>query len=107
MNTPADFIKHPWDSVLRKTDAEVVAVNIMVILKRTGNTWRDLTWEEYCTERFKDGGLTLAEQDYFTQVIRFCRSEIGARLFSKEWAKVAERPEEPFSIPSSKRKIMC
>jgi hypothetical protein len=107
MNAPSDFTMEPWDSVLHKTEAEVVAVNVMVILKRTGNTWRDLTWDEYKKERLKDGNFSDIEQGYFTQVIRFCRSEIGARLFSPGWAEVAERPSVLSPTSSRKRKILC
>jgi len=31
-------------------------MNILVILKRTGDQWRDLSLEEYAKERAKDGG---------------------------------------------------
>ena len=59
---PSDFCIKPWNSVLAKCEAEVVACNIMVILKRTGDTWRRLTVEEYEAERLKDGNYTYGEE---------------------------------------------
>jgi len=46
MKTPKDFRIFPSSSVLQKCEAETVAANIMVILYRTGNTFREITWEE-------------------------------------------------------------
>lgn len=86
MSKPSDFSKiFPFSSVLRKAEAEVVAKNIMTILDRTGNTFRPLTWEEYETERLKDGNFTAGEQEYFDKVIDYCKSSDTAVLFSKSW----------------------
>ncbi len=84
---PANFTDKPWNSVLQKSEAEVIARNIMVVLKRTGNEWRDLSWEEYKEERLKDGNFSEAEYDYFHKVIPYCKSADTAVLFSKSWAK--------------------
>ena len=89
--TPSNFTNRPWDSVVKKTEAEVVARNIMVILKRTGDVFRPLTWEEYKEERQKDGGCPHTEKPFFEDVIGYCKSEDTARLFSKDWATDQEQ----------------
>ena len=75
-------------SVLQKSEAETVARNIMVILARTGDEWRTLTWEEYETERKKDAntGFSHIEKGYFNQVIPYCKSADTAVLFSPVWS---------------------
>lgn len=86
MKTPKDFLKHPYDSVLGNFEDEVVARNIMVILSRTGNTWRRLTWSEYQSERTKDGGFTASEESHFFKVCEsYCSDENGAKSFSPAW----------------------
>ena len=62
----------------------------MKILNRTGNTWRELTWEEYKKERLKDfySGFSAREQFYFDNVIGFCKSPDTAVLFSNVWKKI-------------------
>jgi len=85
MKTPKDFRIFPSSSVLQKCEAEQVACNVMVILYRTGNTFREITWEEYRTERKKDKDFTSTEEFYFDQVLPYCRSQDTAELFSPEW----------------------
>lgn len=82
---PSDFCKQPYESVLKKTEHEIVACNIMVILNRTGNTWRELSWNEYQQEREKDGNFSLRELESFDLVIGYCKSEDTAKLFSPNW----------------------
>ncbi len=83
---PSDFMADPFNSILRKSEAETIARNIMVILNRTGNTWRRLTWEEYEVERKKDGSFTMSEKTYFEQVIDYCVSAQKALEFCSTWA---------------------
>lgn len=85
---PSNFSFQPWGSVLQKSEAETIAANIMVILKRTGDTWRELTWEEYKEERLKDGKFTEGEKYYFDKVIGYCKSADSAILFSPNWAAI-------------------
>jgi hypothetical protein len=85
MANPSNFTGRPWDSVLRNTESEYIAANIMRILKRTGNTFRELTWDEYKTERLKDEGFDECEHRFFNRVIGFCKSEDTARNFCKNW----------------------
>ena len=83
---PSDLVRiRLYDSVFRKSECEVVAHNIIVILERTGNTWRALDWKEYEAERLKDGNFTPRERPYFENVIDYCVSEQTARLFSPAW----------------------
>lgn len=77
--------KYPWGSVMNRTEPEIVALNIMTILKRTGDEFRILSFDEYRTERMKDGNYNYMEEQYFDQVIRYCKSSDTAELFSKEW----------------------
>lgn len=81
------FTSYPWDSVLQKSECETIARNIMIILKQTGDIFRDLKWGEYKKERLKDGGFTQSEKEYFDQAIPHCKSADTARNFSKVWEK--------------------
>lgn len=85
MKKPSDFTEQPWNSVLQKSEAETIARNIMVILKRTGNKWRKLSWEEYKSEREKDGEFTESERGYFNQVLPYTLTAENAATFSKSW----------------------
>ena len=82
---PSDFLNEPYNSVTQNAECETVARNIMVILKRTGNTFRELTYEEYESERKKDGRYSLNEKECFDKVIDFCKSPDTAKLFSENW----------------------
>lgn len=84
---PSNFTSRPYGSVANKGEAEVVARNIMAILKRTGNEFRLLTWKEYKEERLKDGSFTESEKSWFDQVVGFCVSEHSAEAFCKGWGK--------------------
>lgn len=83
---PSNFKEQPYDSVLQKSECETIARNIMVILHRTGNEWRELDWEEYMAERKKDGGFSHSEREYFDRVIPYCKSAELAKSFSPKWA---------------------
>ncbi len=83
---PSDFTEYPWNSILKKCESEIVAQNIMVILKRVGNKFKNIKWEEYKAERLKDGSFTNSEKSHFNDVIDYCRSADTAQLFSKVWA---------------------
>ena len=82
---PSDFKSYPFSSVLQNSESETVALNIMVILSRTGDVFRDLTWEEYKLERMKDGNFTETEIRYFKLVIDYCKSSGAAIIFSSNW----------------------
>ncbi len=84
---PSDFTNHPMASVLCKSESETVAMNIMKILKRTGDTFRPLSKEEYAEEREKDGHFSSGELLYFDGVIKYCKNADTAQLFSKAWEK--------------------
>lgn len=82
---PSNFTKQPIASVLQKSEAETIARNIMVILKRTGDSFRPLSWDEYKAERLKDGHFTESEKRYFDQVIGYCSDAESAKSFSPAW----------------------
>lgn len=83
---PSDFKKHPWNSIFQKTEAEVVARNIMVILSWTGDRFRLLSWSEYVEHRRRDGEFSMKEKEYFDKVVGHCISVEKARKFSPKWA---------------------
>ncbi len=87
---PSDFTMQPYNSVLQKSEAETIAANIMVILKRTGDEFRELGWDEYKAERLKDGRFSGIEEMYFKKVIPYCKSEDTAKLFSPTWNNIVE-----------------
>jgi len=82
---PSRFVKYPWSSILQKAEYEVIAQNIMKILKRTGDKFRRLTWIEYKAERLKDGNFSDTERVFFNEVINYCKDAESAQMFSKEW----------------------
>ena len=57
----------------------------MVILFRTGDNFRKLSWKEYKKERIKDGEFTEREKEYFDKVIPYFKSSDTVQLFSKAW----------------------
>lgn len=84
--SPSLFKAYPWDSTLQKSECETVAMNIMVILSRTGNTFRTLSWEEYAAERQKDGNFSEGEKKYFDDVAYLMKGEKWLVInFSKTW----------------------
>jgi len=84
---PSDFTNFPCGSVMKKTEAEQIACNIMVILERTGDVFRNLSWQEYQTERMKDGGISKKEKSYFDNVIEYCKTAETAVSFGGRWAE--------------------
>ncbi|MEN5308775.1 hypothetical protein ABE425_14760 [Chryseobacterium cucumeris] len=82
---PSNFTNYPWSSIFHKTEHEVIAVNIMKILSRTGDEFRPIDWEEYKSERLKDGHFSEKEKKYFQDVIPYCESESKAKTFSHHW----------------------
>lgn len=83
---PSDFKNHPFSSVFQNTETEVVALNVMTILWRTGDEFRDITEDEYVREREKDGHFTRQELGLFKKVIPYFKSADTAKLFSESWA---------------------
>ena len=86
---PENFTSYPWSSILQNSESEVIAQNIMKILKRTGNEFRPLSWEEYRTERLKDGNFTEREKGFFEDVIKYCGDSESALQFCSGWANEA------------------
>ena len=82
---PSYFTKYPWHSVFNKSECETVALNIMFILARKGNYFRELPWEEYKSERIIDGNFSEKEQSFFEKVVPYCKSPETAITFSESW----------------------
>ena len=87
---PSHFCTFPWESILCKTEAEVVAVNIMKIRRRLGDKWK-LTWSQYKEERQKDGHFSEREKEYFDKVLPLIKDASGAISFSKSWLEAARK----------------
>lgn len=82
---------------MENSECETVAKNIMVILARTGDTFRELTEEEYRAERIKDyennpkgGGYSYIESQIFDRVKNVAKSAIMAARFCDDWAKALD-----------------
>ena len=88
---PSHFVAHPFNSATQNCECEVVAANIMRILKRTGDKFRPITPEEYTKERKKDGGYSKAEITCFHKVAKWCKNADTAPLFSPVWEKAAAK----------------
>jgi len=83
---PSMFCKDPIGSVLQKSEAETIAQNIMIILKRTGDTFRPLSVAEYEKERKEDGEYHNGELRYFEQVKYLAEGNIeDVVCFSPVW----------------------
>jgi hypothetical protein len=83
---PSDFAKiYPMNSVYNKSEHETIARNIMLILSRTGNKFRHLSWQEYKKERLKDNNFSDLEKYYFDNVLRWCVGPKNAKQFSNSW----------------------
>lgn len=82
---PINFVGEPVGSIFDSAEAETVARNIMVILYRTGNEFRKLSWEEYKKEREKDEPIENFEKDYFEEVSEYCISAEKALEFCDDW----------------------
>jgi len=87
---PSDFQNQfPGNSFFSNNEHETVAQNIIVILARTGDTWREISWKEYVKERVKDGKSEYSfEGKLFDKVVDYCISEDGVRSFSPFWRNI-------------------
>ena len=102
-NKPSDFAKiEPMSSVTKEAHHETVAMNIMRVLAKTGDTFRKLTFEEYIAERIApnhtkvDGNYTFvghffgveSEDVMFATVAPYCESAEKASEFAPAWNKL-------------------
>lgn len=110
---PSHFKKFPFNSVENNCESEVIALNIITILARTGDVWRKLTWSEYKQERLNDVKASLkkrpkeseeefqnrqesirfcsSEYSYFRRVLKYCTSDKQAMKFSKTWEEIGKK----------------
>lgn len=92
--SPEDFTSFPDTSVANDFKKEQVAQNIMIILARTGNKFRLLSWEEYrkgMMEESAMGDIVFSESDrpHFEDVKMYCKSASDALRFCKTWTNRA------------------
>lgn len=90
LKLPYNYTQVPVGSILKNSECEYIAKNIMIILKRTGNVFRELSFEEYKKERMKDGAKESCfskEKIYFDKVIQYCCSSEKADSFCSSWFK--------------------
>lgn len=92
---PSDFCTHPWSSIFRNAECEVIARNIMSILYTTGDQWRELSEQEYEQVRKQDEAknpkahyAAWAELPIFRKVVSYTVSAEKAASFSPTWNKV-------------------
>ena len=69
---------------------EALALDIMTILKRTGNEWRKLSYAEYCEEIRKDGNRPDNEQ-WFNEVVEYTHTAVDAKHFAPTWKQIYNR----------------
>jgi hypothetical protein len=90
--TPSLFKCKPWASITQNSESETIAANIMVILSRTGDKFRDLSWEEYKEERIKDGSFTEGEKKYFDDLIYLAKGDLDKITgFSDSWKEAYDK----------------
>jgi hypothetical protein len=92
----------PWGSVKQNCEDEVIACNIVKMLARTGDTWRQITEEEYAAERQKDmaksknpnGIVHFSEIEiaHFREVLPYTVSAEAAASFCPAWKKALGNP---------------
>ena len=91
---------YPWSSVMQNSECETVAKNIMVILARTGDEFREMSEEEYKAERLKDyeknpkgGSYSYFEAETFDRVKNVAKSAAMAARFCDGWAEALSQAE--------------
>lgn len=85
---PSTFNIRPVQSIFSSGKAELVAWNIMAILSRTGDAFRELTFEEYEKERLKDSiRLDSWEKEWFERVLPHTVSAEVAGAFCVSWTE--------------------
>jgi hypothetical protein len=85
---PSDFCIKPWSCIFRQSEYETIALNIMKILKKYGDEFDNITWEEYRKARLEDGNFSEREKSYFDRVVDYCTDPNEAKKFSKDWGAV-------------------
>jgi len=99
---PSDFIVTPSPSILHNLQSEIIAKNVMFILSKGKNIFRDLTWEEYKVECSKRGDIIMESAfPHFQNVIKYCKSPITVVLFSSVWMDVYQK-----ELKKQKQKVL-
>lgn len=91
MQRPSQYLTPPREGVLHNEDAEYVALNIMVILVREGNRFKELSWDTYKKHRLLDGNFNeTKERPLFDSVVAYTISAATAKDFSPVWRRLYE-----------------
>ena len=88
MKNPSNYTSYPMGSVSQNSETETIARNIMVILSKSGDTFRELSFDEYQKARIEDGATisdTLGEKPYFEKCVGYCVSSDKADSFENGW----------------------
>jgi len=86
--TPSHYLQRPVGSVSQNGDTETIARNIMAILSREGNQFRELSFDEYKLSRIQDGATEFAvsaEKPHFDIAAPYCISAQRANDFCEGW----------------------
>lgn len=90
MAQPSDYTRHPMGSIVKNSESETIARNIMVILMQNGNVFRKMEFDEYLEARKSHGASereVMREKPYFDKVVEHCSSEESADKFCEDWKK--------------------
>lgn len=84
---PSNFTTTPVNSILGKRHFayDITARNIMKILERTGNQWRQLSWQEYKAEMNKDNNRVDGTRPIFDDIAGMLSDEVGTRCYCCCW----------------------
>lgn len=83
---PSHYTTRQVGSKANKLEIELIVANIMKILARTGDVFRELTLKEYIKERNKDDHkYNSVEERWFEEAKEWCKSVDTLELFSKNW----------------------
>lgn len=87
---PSNYLGYAMGSILQNSESETIARNIMVVLSKMGDTFKELTFEQYSEARRADGASErdmMLEKPYFEKVSPHCVSAETADAFCKGWFK--------------------
>lgn len=84
-------------SIYQNCEREIVARNIVTILAREGDTWRQLDEKTYVKHRKKDGEWSEGERFIFQEIVGDITSFIDAVALSPSWARVAKAAQKAFA----------
>ena len=85
---PSNYTSQPMGSVAQNSETESIARNIMVILKISGDVFRNLSFGDYGKARIADGATQrdlCIEKQFFERAIPYCITSKLADEFCSNW----------------------